>query len=355
MEKTTGGAPDMSNAEERQLQARSSNQRVFALDALRGLASLIVVFHHLRHLFTDSLTVWWQTPFFAGRQAVVLFFVLSGYVLSLSYWRKRALPYGRYLVRRVFRIWSPYVAALALAAVFAWKLNGAVLPLSSWFYLTWHTPVTPRLILQGLAMSSSPALNTAFWSLRYEMIMSIVFPPLCWLLLKLRPSGSVLLGLALGAISYVAPIATVQWSSCFILGAAVAGGRTEWNVRVAAMSSAQRWMLGLASLLAFYYGNILIMTLGSCGLLLACQSPRVAGWLDRPVPEYLGRISYSLYLTHGTVIFATFILLFGKLGNGWLVGLCLVLSVVVAHLFCVLVEEPSTKLGRQLTGAAATP
>ncbi len=51
----------------------------------------------------------------AGHQAVILFFLLSGFVLTLPYKKKTGLGYGPFLVKRVCRIYLPYLGALALA------------------------------------------------------------------------------------------------------------------------------------------------------------------------------------------------------------------------------------------------
>ncbi|ADV83212.1 acyltransferase family protein [Terriglobus saanensis] len=339
----------MANEEERHLQERTTGRRVFALDALRGLASCVVVAFHARYLAYFYDPHWWQVPFFAGHQAVVLFFVLSGYVLSLSYWRGRSLPYGRYFVRRLFRIWVPFAAALFVALPFAIKLNGSKIPLSRWFYQTWHTPVTGKLVLQGLLMSNRPDINTAFWSLRYEVLMSIVFPPLCWAFLRIGPVASGFFGLALLAAGAVLHSATLTWAACFVLGAALAGGYPSWKSRLTRLPSWAWGSIAVLSLAAYFYGNDIVIAFGACGLLLVAQTESVERLLDWPLPEYLGRISYSLYLVHGTVLFAVVILLYGRMPLNFLLALGVVLSFPVAHLFCVLVEEPSTALGRYLT------
>jgi peptidoglycan/LPS O-acetylase OafA/YrhL len=76
---------------------------------------------------------------------------------------------------------------------------------------------------------------------------------------------------------------------------------------------------------------------------------RAQRWLDTPVPEYLGRISYSMYLTHGVVLFSMLILLAGRLPIWILAVIFLATVLVVAHLFCILVEEPALRFGRRIT------
>ena len=45
----------------------------------------------------------------------MLFFLLSGFVLSVPYLRGKGQAYPVYLIRRILRIYAPYLAALALA------------------------------------------------------------------------------------------------------------------------------------------------------------------------------------------------------------------------------------------------
>lgn len=69
--------------EEATLQARSTGRRIYQLDALRGLAAVVVVAHHTRLVEHGLIPPWYLAPLFAGPEAVSLFFVLSGFVLSL--------------------------------------------------------------------------------------------------------------------------------------------------------------------------------------------------------------------------------------------------------------------------------
>ncbi|ERM01337.1 hypothetical protein Q644_22290 [Brucella intermedia 229E] len=87
--------------------------------------------------------------FFAAHEAVLLFFLLSGFVLTLPF-MNHAPSYPAYLIRRTCRIYLPYLVALSLALVGALFLNGPIPQLSNWFNLTWTTPVTPQTIAQHL-------------------------------------------------------------------------------------------------------------------------------------------------------------------------------------------------------------
>jgi peptidoglycan/LPS O-acetylase OafA/YrhL len=117
--------------EERALDLPGKPPRFAELDSLRGLAALAVVLSHFTgvYLNTRHYTVFlYKFPMrilLDGRAAVILFFLLSGFVLSLPY-RQRGLEYGTFLVRRICRIYLPYLGALLLAVLGDWWHHGPV-------------------------------------------------------------------------------------------------------------------------------------------------------------------------------------------------------------------------------------
>ena len=73
-------------------------RRLRELDSLRGLAAITVVFHHFSRICSPQIIhVLDRTPLrllVAGHQAVILFFLLSGFVLTLPFRRDDRLNYG---------------------------------------------------------------------------------------------------------------------------------------------------------------------------------------------------------------------------------------------------------------------
>ncbi len=223
---------------EEALQQRSSESRIVELDSLRGLAACVVIFCHLRAPFTVASPRWFLTPVFNGHVSVILFFVLSGYVLSLPFWRGRQWAYPQYLIRRFFRLYVPYGFAVCFALLVGGRLIGSRLPLTSWFYVTWHSPLTLRLLgSQFLTIDTSGKINIAFWSLRYEMEMSRLMPFICACLRSLSVKTALLLAFAIEVIGYAGihlfkdgwgwleVSKTVAFGSCFVLGAILAKER----------------------------------------------------------------------------------------------------------------------------------
>jgi len=359
--------------------------RIDELDALRGLAAFVVIWCHFRFAFQDVIpnTPLSQLvrPLFAGHESVTLFFILSGFVLALPIWRGKQPAYPSYLVRRTFRIYVPFLAALALAAVGSWLFGQSQVPLTDWFHHTWSEPVTQRLLLAQLLIPKDGQLNTAFWSLRYEMEMSILFPVICWLLLRLRWWGGLVLIAALEASlriithlqhGYEAEWMTaLRWSEFFMMGAILSMKQQAIAAMFARIGPRTRVLLFLLSVGLYYSyfltwinGNIpnvaphdTLIGIGAVGLMLfAMYSPRVSRVLNHSLPRYLGQISYSMYLVHGTILFALLHLLYGKLPIVVIAAIYLPLTIAASHLFNKFVEMPATRLGKTLSmGFARTP
>jgi peptidoglycan/LPS O-acetylase OafA/YrhL len=358
-------------SEEQVLQERSLRPRLFQLDSLRGLAAVTVVWNHILLGMSGSPKRWMVELISDGRAAVVLFFVLSGYVLSLPYWSGRSQPYGLYLLRRICRIYLPFAAAAVLSIFCAYQFRHSSLVLNSYFNQTWHTPITSGIVVRQFLMVPMNVFNTAFWSLTYEMQMSVVMPLVC---LVMRRTNPALFTLAFGLLVFAHPmnpyrtpqypVLTYQITFLFVLGAALAHYANFLRKACEAMNH-WLWALLAVSGCLYYFtillergvplGNalgmriFLINGLGAAGIILcSLHLQPIARVLKHSLPEYLGRISYSLYLVHGTVLFALVDLLWGHMRLRWLGGLIFVAAFVVAHLFCIAVEEPSMRLGKWL-------
>ena len=158
------------------------------LDSLRGLAALTVMVHHIL-LVLPAFTlpyasampglVWLIrfTPLgiiMAGREAVIFFFVLSGFVLALPFLRQQTvLPYGPFAIKRIFRIYPPYLIAVAFAILMnAACYRGPVPELSGWFAAFWKPHIDWHIAVQHLFLINSfnfDRFDPVIWSLVMEM------------------------------------------------------------------------------------------------------------------------------------------------------------------------------------------
>ena len=86
--------------------------RFIALDSLRGLAALTIVFYHMGNFGSIAAL----TPFRFGWMLVDFFFVLSGFVITASYGARLAhgYPRGRFLLIRFGRVYPLHIATVVL-------------------------------------------------------------------------------------------------------------------------------------------------------------------------------------------------------------------------------------------------
>jgi peptidoglycan/LPS O-acetylase OafA/YrhL len=362
--------------EERRLQARSSTPRLFELDALRGVAAVIVAGTHYLRCFP---------PFFQGSSAaldsigfaaVCMFFLLSGFVLSLPYWAGRQTSYGRFVVRRFIRIYIPFLGALGLSIAGMELCRRMGSPsLSPWFQAIWHTPCTWPRLLHWLLIPGMPEVNVAFWTLRNEIVMSALMPLICFVMRRCR--AEIWIGLAWAAlIVFQGPLDRLHspifelWLKTGLLfpaGALLAQKQKPLRRWAEEMGAPARAAIFLGSLLLFAFplflghgrGRVVLFLISRSSTMLLLPAAGVLGSvlfsarlkrvLRHSVMEYLGRISYSLYLVHAIVIAAMLRGLYGRMNLMLLTALIFAATFALAHVYCVWVEEPSIALGRRLT------
>jgi len=171
------------------------SSRLAPLDGIRGLAALVVVLHHCL-LVVPALAApdtgqgyggfaWFvNSPVhlvWAGGEAVVVFFVLSGIVLTLPILRGRRFDWLAYYPARLLRLYLPVVASVLLASAIAVAVRpGASESTSSW--LRHHDlPVTvPRMVRTSVLLLGTEWLNSPLWSLRWEVLFSCCSRSTSW-------------------------------------------------------------------------------------------------------------------------------------------------------------------------------
>ena len=154
----------------------SSKNRLTELDALRGLAALAVFWSHAFGMLASTpplLKAIQYTPLrvlYDGTVAVLLFFVLSGFVLNLKYVdpeNRKGRWAAVFVIRRIFRIYPACLASLCLASVLRMYAFDPALTtnFSSWFQKVWETPVDwSNMLYSGNSRSSRGPSRTTKWS-----------------------------------------------------------------------------------------------------------------------------------------------------------------------------------------------
>jgi peptidoglycan/LPS O-acetylase OafA/YrhL len=134
------------------------------LDLARFLAAVFVVLYHSWSIFFPSSVIKWP-----GHEAVVVFFVLSGYVISHAA-AQPGITLARYAQHRAARIMPVALLALLLSYVLA----AFILP-SDGRDPGWPTFANAMFIAQAGWVWIEAPLNQPFWSLNYEVWYYIIF------------------------------------------------------------------------------------------------------------------------------------------------------------------------------------
>jgi peptidoglycan/LPS O-acetylase OafA/YrhL len=199
------------------------------ISALRGLAALQVVAAHLRAEFfpglreLDNPTLWYQAlSFFTGfaHQAVLVFFLISGWLVGGSFLNKLAQPDALklYAIDRVTRLWTVLLPTFVLILAFG-ILNGTLDARSADFSAANPYSVTALAgNLAGLQTISVPQFggNFPLWSLANETWYYVLFP---LTVLCLRPGRRVLPAALLLLAATLLPFDIVLYFSIWLLGA----------------------------------------------------------------------------------------------------------------------------------------
>ncbi|NEA66453.1 acyltransferase [Streptomyces sp. SID12488] len=131
------------------------------LDALRGIAALVVVFDHSSYSFLPEFRRELMPEFNTSRFGIMVFFLVSGYIIPASLERRGCVR--TFWIGRVFRIYPLCVAAVA--ALLALGLLGVAEPRADLGTVT--TAVAHLTLFQELL--GTPSILLVLWTLSYEM------------------------------------------------------------------------------------------------------------------------------------------------------------------------------------------
>jgi peptidoglycan/LPS O-acetylase OafA/YrhL len=149
----------------------------FILDFVRISAALVVLIVHFINEWFPTLKHAPEKPGDFSHGAVVVFFVLSGYVIAHTTVHKNRGPI-HYAKARLSRLWSVVIPALILSAICEWAVGALDTDLAA-LYTRGQSEI--RYVISSLflnevwLLSSAPPINGPLWSLSFEFWYYAIF------------------------------------------------------------------------------------------------------------------------------------------------------------------------------------
>lgn len=176
-------------------------QHFYALDAIRGIAAIIVVLYHWQFFYYANDTYvqgayektalpWYSylSIFYTdGMVAVDLFFLLSGFIFFWLYADRiatRQINFRKFITYRVSRLYPIHFVTLILVAVLQWLMLKNV---GHYFIIQYNDSyhfLLNLLFMQNWGFEKGPSFNGPSWSVSVEVFLYFLFFAICYLKLQ---------------------------------------------------------------------------------------------------------------------------------------------------------------------------
>lgn len=353
--------------------------RFAAIDALRGIAALLVVWQHSSESFVKlpgiaqhgSLLAQIAIELDFGRIGIICFFLISGFVIPSSFKQSNKNALIDFGIRRFFRLYPAYWLSLLLIVVYNLFIGIKINP---------STVIANTSMLQSFF--TEPHLIGLYWTLQVELI----FYTMCALLFYFRILNNnktifiiILMSFclfvteqAMGALTNFNHGLSKEFQLLpYLLSIMFLGSfyRKIYDLKVANRELSSYTLLStimcfglplfllLSSILgfeiikdSFRFGasHFIALLLFGAGLLLLNRTPKILLWL--------GTISYSIYLFH-PIVLQSLIRIVKKSDLPYIQGLHLsiyiimtaIISIIIASIVYKTLEKPAIKLGKKLS------
>jgi peptidoglycan/LPS O-acetylase OafA/YrhL len=360
------------------------------LQSLRGLAALAVAVGHAFTLMPNgrvenaSFVLKPSNAVLAAAEvliqpntAVIVFYVLSGFVLGEAFRRRRSsasLPHLlAFTVRRLWRLipvmWlSIFFSAVILVAIPHIAYSGA----TGWFNASINIPVSLGAILANLA-GLSHSMNGVLWSIQIELGMIGLLPLMVWICNRTSLGADYAI---FWALCFISIFGWDQLWNCFIfaycfyagvmlpkvLSDPVAprlfGDGIGVTVSLVLLLPIELLFVSQRLWMPYKFVADALISFHLIAFLVLRQDCKEASLLDRPFLVWIGDVSYSFYCYAMSVLIVLGSLVFMIVPASWLASnlvatimtlvaatSCVVISLVLAHFSFELVEKPGMRIG----------
>lgn len=347
--------------------------RLPCLDALRGIAAQLIVWHHLAYYGPLSDLARPLTPFLIdalhhhARMAVQVFLVIGGFVTAQHLDSLRQLQlrdFLREVAHRYRRTGGPYLVSLVLAVAANaiadhWMDHRSISA----------APTVGQLIAHAFYLQDIlgyEALSAGIWYLAVDFQLFIVALALTgilrWLAARLCLSAAATTTLTRLVFATIA-LASLLWFNrdgaydhwaVYFFGSYFLGMLLSWVLA----GSMALWLLVMylgvvvVAISIDWRPRLLMAALTAVIILFAAHRRLLADWPNNALLAYLGRISFSLFLVHFPIclmVNAWFSRLSLTPWQAWLAMFAAYgVSLVVAVVFYRFVEMPFQRMGRRV-------
>jgi len=373
-----------------------SRERFHALDSVRGLASLQVIIAHSM-VAVPALT-WLAYPntkpkgsiefylgnsplhfFWSDSQAVKVFFVLSGFVLSLPYFTEGKKPfYPKFFIKRIIRLLLPCLAIIAISLGFKellYKPN-SVNMFGGWVQMVWTDHITGKDWLDIVLLKYHyDYIDRSLWTIPPEIKLSLLLPLVILLYKRLNLFLSlVALVIYVGLWHFLNKhnardlwneFPTLFYLTFFIIGSYMCRCRLAIIGWVNGLSSA--WFYGMIVITILIYtanytfwwlpakllnpmhaASDYIAAVAAILLISIALSQRGTAFFSNSMLQFLGKISFSIYLIHAVVITVMAYVLKDFFAPTIVVGIAFIASFILAVPYYKYIEVPSLNLANKI-------
>jgi peptidoglycan/LPS O-acetylase OafA/YrhL len=324
--------------------AQQKNPHVPVLDSLRAIAALSVCVYHFvcgPIDFISNQTV--LDVFTFGKYGVQLFFVISGFIIPWSVYHNnyRISKYFKFLLKRFLRLEPPYLVSIALAlGILFFRGFYADLPESR--------AISAEQVLLHIGyfipFSNYKWVLDVYWTLAIEfqfyLFMGLFYFAIISEKIALRLTGyALVLGLSfIGTRNFL-----FYWLPVFLVGNMLFLFLTK---RIGKAEFYSMMLIIFIQIAVFLPGPVFFSSLIPAAAILYMFN------YSNPVLDWVGKISYSIYLLH-TIVGTTVINILSHHAHNPFTKAAVVLtgvgvSIVCSYVMYVFIEKPSKRLSSKI-------
>lgn len=344
--------------------------RFSTIDGLRGYLAFFVFLHHSCIWYFYLHTHSWEVPpsnlyTHFGQSSVAVFFMITGFLFFTKLFdaHEHPISWKKLYISRIFRIAPLYYFTIAVLLIIVailsrGQLNGPLTDIRHeiWRWIQFTVFGAPNI--NGIEHTALIVAGVT-WSIAYEWVFYLLLP-LASLAFGLRPSKKALfvgiLGLGIGISMH----ADLKLLGVFLSGLTAAALVRSDQFRAIAKRKISSLICILCVVItveffdsAYYLLPTLLLTVSFS---IIAGGNDLFGILSNSLSINLGRLSYSIYLMHGLLLFITFNFVLSPIdllsyssGQYWLLITAMApVLIFISTLTFHFIEQPGLKFGVKL-------